>query len=96
MCCRLERFGLRRRRGGEVDAEDHGAVLMAEYRRRTQAQGVRAKDSRSHTRVRTYACAGPEVLPEMRDAHREHIEQLARQQRNASRDRHASREVAVA
>jgi hypothetical protein len=32
----------------------------------------------------------------MRDAHREHIEALARQQRSATRDRHESRELAVA
>jgi hypothetical protein len=32
----------------------------------------------------------------MRDAHREQLERLARQQRNASRDRHESRELAVA
>jgi hypothetical protein len=43
-----------------------------------------------------YACTGPEVLPEMRDAHREQLERLARQQRNASRDRNESRELAVA
>ena len=43
-----------------------------------------------------YACTGPEVLPEMRDAHREQLEKLARQQRNAGRDRHESRELAVA
>ena len=43
-----------------------------------------------------YTCTGPEVLPEMRDAQREQLEKLARQQRNASRDRHESRELAVA
>ena len=57
---------------------------------------VCAKKARSRTRARTYACTGPEVLPEMRDAHREQLERLARQQRNASRDRHESRDVAVA
>jgi hypothetical protein len=36
------------------------------------------------------------MLPEMRDAHREQLEALARQQRNAGRDRHESRELAVA
>ena len=48
--CRLTRLGLRRRRRGEVDAEDHG-VLMAEYRRRTQAQGVREESSLAHSRA---------------------------------------------
>ncbi len=43
-----------------------------------------------------YACTGPEVLPEMRDAQREQLEKLARQQRTASRDRHESRGLAVA
>jgi hypothetical protein len=43
-----------------------------------------------------HTCTGPEVLPEMRDVHREQVERLARQQREASRDRHESREVAVA
>ncbi len=43
-----------------------------------------------------YTCTGPEVLPEMRDAHRKQLERLAWQQRNASRDRHESRELAVA
>ena len=53
MPCRLERFGLRRRLRlrGEVDVEDHGAVLMAEYRRRTQAQGVREESSLAHSRA---------------------------------------------
>ncbi len=59
-----------------------------------------AKKARSQTPARTYVCTGPEILPEMRDAHREQVEGLARQQRNrasdASRDRHESREVAVA
>ena len=57
---------------------------------------VRAQKARSQTPARTHACTGPEVLPEMRDAHREQVERLARQQREASRDRHESREVAVA
>ena len=36
------------------------------------------------------------AIPEMRDAHREQLEGLARQQRNVSRDRNESRELAVA
>ena len=97
MRCRLTRLGLLRRRRGKLVQEDHGGVLMAEFRRRTQAEGVR-EENHSHTRGRTctYACTGPEVLPEMRDAQREQLEALARQQRNASRDRHESRELAVA
>ena len=51
---------------------------------------------RARAHARMYACTGPEVLPEMRDAHREQLERLARQQRNASRDRNESRELAVA
>ncbi len=94
--CRLVRLGIRRRRRGEIDVEDHGAVLMAEYRRRTQAQGVREGLSLAHTRAHTHACAGPEVLPEMRDAHREQVERLTRLQRNESRGLHDAREVAVA
>jgi hypothetical protein len=94
MRCRLARLGLLRRRQGKLDAEDHGGVLMAEFRRRTQAQGVHEQSSLA--RAHRYACTGPEVLPEMRDAHREQLEKLARQQRNASRDRHESRELAVA
>jgi hypothetical protein len=43
-----------------------------------------------------YACTGPEVLPEMGDAHSEQLEALARQQRHATRDRNESRELAVA
>ena len=57
---------------------------------------VCAKKARSQTPAPTHVCTGPEVLPEMRDAHREQVEALARQQRNASRDRHESREFAVA
>ena len=49
--CRLVRLGIRRRRRGEIDVEDHGAVLMAEYRRRTQAQGVREGLSLAHARA---------------------------------------------
>ena len=97
--CRLTRLGLLRRRRGkldELDTEDHGGVLMAEFRRRTQAQGVHEESSLAFTRAHTFACTGPEVLPEMRDAHREQVERLDRQQRNASRDRHESRELAVA
>jgi hypothetical protein len=57
---------------------------------------VCSKKARSQTPARTYACTGPEVLPDMREAHREQVEKLARQQRDASRDRNESREVAVA
>ncbi len=57
---------------------------------------VCAKKARSQTRARTHACTGPEVLPDMRDARREQVERLARQRRDATRDRHESGEVAVA
>ena len=90
MLCRLARLGLRRRRG-EVDIEDHGAVLMAEYRRRTQAQGVCEESSLADARaqVRVHRSRGS-------TRNREQVEKRARQLRNASRDRHESREVAVA
>ena len=95
MRCRLMRLGLLRRRQGKLVKEDHGGVLMAEFRRRTQAEGVR-EENRSHTRARMYVCTGPEVLPETGDAHSEQLEALARQQRHATRDRNESRELAVA
>ncbi len=57
---------------------------------------VCAKKARLQMPAHTYACTGPEILPEMRDAHREQVERLARQQRSATRDRHESRELAVA
>jgi hypothetical protein len=51
MRCRLTRLGLRRLRRGKFDAEDHGAVLMREYLRRTQAQGVREENSLAHAQA---------------------------------------------
>ena len=80
----------------KLDQKDHDGVLMAEYRRRTEAQGAQRNLARSRTRARTNACTGPEMVPEMPVAQREQLEGLARQQRNANRDRHESRKLAVA
>ena len=51
MRCRLANLGLLRRSRGKLDEEDHGGVLMAEYRRRTEAQGVREEPSLAHAHV---------------------------------------------
>ena len=96
MRCRAARLGLLRRRRCKLDQKDHDGVLMAEYRRRTEAPGVQRNLARSRSRARTNACTGPEALPEMAVAQREQLEGLARQQRNAGRDRHESRKLAVA
>ena len=55
MRCRLTRLGLLRRRRGKLVEEDHGGVLMAEFRRRTRAEGVREENClhvHAHKRAR--------------------------------------------
>ena len=60
MRCRLARLGLLRRRRGELVEEDHGGVLMAEFRRRTRAEGVREKNC-LYVHARTRACTRAQV-----------------------------------